>query len=525
MEILPPSPFESTDKPEQTGNADPSKKKEKDSRKGKKTTKVAKKVAKDLVSLETEDPTKQLERKPRTKGFEELLGIKPGPVKEAPVAEDRTDEAEADTPETEGELSGDGEIVLGTSESSVELPAAEVTSDTHAVPEAPAEPAEAPESKARAEDTPEITGSETVPHEAAEATPTPPEVPPPFMPIIETSAATESPDSVVADAFEYEPMETEPTGVPRGRRMIDPSERVQAEAAAARYRAETVTPINEDDVEDAYYRGTKRGTSRGVLAGGIFGYMLGRHGRKEAVKQAQEETKREVAKRDKEIQRLSFDQQIAAARLEEVKRTQEYMASAIDHPSPDRDPERPLTVLRAEAPAPALAEAAPTVIAVEKPPVPAEQRPKKPEALPEEQPITEETYRPPTDRRVEMSAWHRIEVDAATGKAVESPEVAYGEEFKREQRQEQLHVQRQLEQDAAVAGHAVLMGMESSGQDTQTASSAAPKPKTPRPSATQFWQANKSYIKQQLTKRTTDTTTWLIALGVFVVLFLSGVLR
>lgn len=44
----------------------------------------------------------------------------------------------------------------------------------------------------------------------------------------------------------------------------------------------------------------------------------------------------------------------------------------------------------------------------------------------------------PKDRRVETSAWHRIEVDKETGKAVENPTVAYGEEFKKEQQQERL---------------------------------------------------------------------------------------
>lgn len=45
------------------------------------------------------------------------------------------------------------------------------------------------------------------------------------------------------------------------------------------------------------------------------------------------------------------------------------------------------------------------------------------------------------DTRVESSAWHRIEVDKKTGKAIEDPEVAYGEEFQNEQHQEQLRQQ------------------------------------------------------------------------------------
>lgn len=44
----------------------------------------------------------------------------------------------------------------------------------------------------------------------------------------------------------------------------------------------------------------------------------------------------------------------------------------------------------------------------------------------------------PSDRRVEASAWHRIEIDKKTGKAVEDPTLAYGKEFLHEQHAEQL---------------------------------------------------------------------------------------
>lgn len=42
----------------------------------------------------------------------------------------------------------------------------------------------------------------------------------------------------------------------------------------------------------------------------------------------------------------------------------------------------------------------------------------------------------PDDHRLEQSAWHRIELDSKTGKVVESPTIAYGQEFKREQGRE-----------------------------------------------------------------------------------------
>jgi len=68
--------------------------------------------------------------------------------------------------------------------------------------------------------------------------------------------------------------------------------------------------------------------------------------------------------------------------------------------------------------------------------------PEKPAPVPAQQPEqADEPLEIPKDRRVETSAWHRIEVDKKTGKAVEDPTVAYGEEFQNEQHQEQLRRQ------------------------------------------------------------------------------------
>jgi len=66
----------------------------------------------------------------------------------------------------------------------------------------------------------------------------------------------------------------------------------------------------------------------------------------------------------------------------------------------------------------------------------------KPAPVPRQQPENiDEPIPVSPDRRVETSAWHRIEVDKKTGKAVENPELSYGEEFQNEQHQEQLRKQ------------------------------------------------------------------------------------
>lgn len=76
---------------------------------------------------------------------------------------------------------------------------------------------------------------------------------------------------------------------------------------------------------------------------------------------------------------------------------------------------------------------------------PEENKAKKLEKLapvPKQQPENiDEPLEVSPDRRVETSSWHRIEIDKKTGKAVENPELAYGEEFQREQHQEQLRQQ------------------------------------------------------------------------------------
>ncbi|MGH7236941.1 MAG: hypothetical protein ACREGF_00205, partial [Candidatus Saccharimonadales bacterium] len=48
---------------------------------------------------------------------------------------------------------------------------------------------------------------------------------------------------------------------------------------------------------------------------------------------------------------------------------------------------------------------------------------------------SENSAKPP---RIEYSAWHRIEVDPRTGRPLENPELAYGQEFLREQKPEAL---------------------------------------------------------------------------------------
>jgi len=251
------------------------------------------------------------------------------------------------------------------------------------------------------------------------------------------------------------------------------------DAAESERRArEAARTVSDPDAE---YYAEKRGIRKGLLAGGVFGWMLGRRGKKKAALTH----KKDMKVKDKEIGTLKQEQLAAQERLEAVRRTQAQLESQIAQQAAGpvmrqeakpagnvvavkpaetvshaqekhwvaatgtEDAGRPkaeaftrlkaerghaesAVVAAAEAIGAATLFAAPEKVAStsRETSVPAQELP------PEDRPITEETYEAPDGRRVETSAWHRIEIDEKTGKAVSDPEVAYGEEFKRELRQE-----------------------------------------------------------------------------------------
>ena len=487
MEYYPDSPFEAPKSPDQSGAAETSKKKKK------KTTRVPLPVAKPEV---TEAAEKTAEAK-EPAGFEAFFTELKEKDKSPDAAEtteavepEATNAAEAVEPEepeiafanaqppierSEGELSEGSETIFSRPEAAEAVAAHEVADDTAGPVEAPVEPAEVP------------------------ARPGQPEEPIPEVPVSETGTAHE----------------TEPAAVPMHRQMIDPNERLQAgQAATARRQAETANPITGRDVDDAYYRGLRRGISRGVASDALFGWWLVRRSKRAAERRGQ----MAIEHRDKEIKSLKKEQAIAAERLEAIKLTQEHMAAQLL-----RETTAPHTAASSEVlqPRPAASERAA---------FPPEKQPLRPELPPEARAITEETYQAPKGRRVETSAWHRYEVDEATGKAVEDPGVAYGEEFKKEQRQELLRKKLDEKKVAASVGSAVLFGSDGvqaqAPSAAQTAQSAG-KPNssgTKRSSPIKAILADKQYIKQQLVRRTTDPVTWVTAVVIVVLLFILGVL-
>lgn len=74
-----------------------------------------------------------------------------------------------------------------------------------------------------------------------------------------------------------------------------------------------------------------------------------------------------------------------------------------------------------------------------------EARKKLEQAWSEDEETPDEPFEIPPEHRMASSAWHHIEVDRRTGKAVENPTFSYGKEFQNEQHQELIR--RELEED------------------------------------------------------------------------------
>ncbi|MFA5004445.1 MAG: hypothetical protein WC498_04185 [Candidatus Saccharimonadales bacterium] len=103
----------------------------------------------------------------------------------------------------------------------------------------------------------------------------------------------------------------------------------------------------------------------------------------------------------------------------------------------------------------------------------------KPEKKPEA-PLPEAPEQPelPADRRVETSAWHRIELDVKTGKPVDKPTLEYGREYYRERQQETAP----LDTDTtAAAGEIALVAAALGKSSPQSALPNIPSAATQKP--------------------------------------------
>lgn len=159
----------------------------------------------------------------------------------------------------------------------------------------------------------------------------------------------------------------------------------------------------KQDVEDAIYYATKSGQQRGLVAGLLVGagYEHFKHRRRE--KKAEKRFKKQGRQLEEARQDYHFGQQ------EQERRQTEATArlTAAEHRFSSASPEVAQSV-----------EAG-----------------KQPEKLIIRTP--EQLVLPP-EHTLQRSAWHSIEVDTRTGKAVENPTFEYGQEFHKERAKESL---------------------------------------------------------------------------------------
>lgn len=400
-------------------------------------------------------------------------------------------------------------------------------------------------------------GIEEAPAELPEAEAGPPAGPPPAVaPPLLFGAALERPSHAEAEppAPESRPAEPIPVATETAGSPADNLRgRLSEEWAAVRRRAQQAEAglITEEEAGDKAYLAEKRGLRRGVVSGGIVGYLIGRRGRRVA------EHRAEAAhiERERTIERLASERASNLDSLEKrdniLKRTQEELNEMMKRSWDKR-------VLKRDEAAPEAAPAAPAeqpVLQVQSAPeareravsigqmpesIPAsgieaagetgsEDVPEKdktlqlPEAPPEYKPVAEETYQPPEGRRVEASAWHRIEVDEKTGRAVENPSLEYGEEFKLEQSQEKLAQEAAKAQTAAQVGMTVISSGTEESKDPLVPKNLAKSPSVSLITKDEFNKEAAAVIRQ-VVKNTSSPATWIAAFVIVILLLLADIL-
>lgn len=198
-------------------------------------------------------------------------------------------------------------------------------------------------------------------------------------------------------------------------------------------------PVTPNTAPQVPEKDEKKRRSSGLLPGLVVGFLIGRHGKKE-LKKTIKNNEKTLKEQADELKRLSEEQRKEKERLS-------ALAIKAESQKP-KDPEKPAEVLKrvfltsdiAKDYAPNTVETRARVryevdergrLTIERDADVAKESIK---------PAAEavDTYAVPDDRRVEMSSWHRIELDKKTGQIVESPSLEYGKEFKYEQQQEKM---------------------------------------------------------------------------------------
>jgi hypothetical protein len=286
--------------------------------------------------------------------------------------------------------------------------------------------------------------------------------------------------------------------------------------------------VTRQEMEDEIYYATKYGQRRGVLAGavvaGAYEHFKHRRREKRAEKHQEHLAKqhnKQLRKYEVENAHLTTEKQTQAAKLQEFERAQAAAPYAAERPVYTEQRQftasEQNTTPRFESRSGTSAE---TKTALK--PEQLSSKPEQPAVVPADAP---EQLAIPKDHRIETSAWHSIEVDARTGKAVENPTFAYGHEYYHERAQE---AGPRDTQRTAAAGEVALVAaaMDENGRPTGggSADSGMPPPYQLPPDASQRTRSGGVGFKPLPGAKPTDTQSsgplwpWLVALGVVIVL-------
>lgn len=317
--------------------------------------------------------------------------------------------------------------------------------------------------------------------------------------------------------------------------------------------------ITQRDIDDAEYYGRKKGLGEGVatglLVGGTYEHLKHKGREKKTEKRFNEQQKeleqtrvdnsfnlQEQVRKNDEMQRqldgidmrtqnVQTVEDRVMPQTEEVKPTQ-YQPPKFDQPRF----EQPRTNL--------FEQQAPTSITrpeqtqmTEQNPVVNQEIPKPPRTEQQVQAGQVEQLDIPKDHRIETSAWHSIEVDAKTGKAVENPTFAYGEEYYHERAQETRSVDengvssqntvtpRANKSEAIAIGVPLIPSQQPSGSSVQHGS-LPPISNTPRaanqPASVRFKAKAKAGAQKAVEQATTPGSIWpMVAVLVVLVIIIA----
>lgn len=294
---------------------------------------------------------------------------------------------------------------------------------------------------------------------------------------------------------------------------------------AAASAANVQTGPTQTDVEDAAYyahkAGIRKGLGTGLLVGGAYEHFKHKRREKRAAKQFEQEAKK-LEKQNENLQFNVGEQAKQNTKLkEQVHETERQLSDAQEQTpeqtsAPLRNAER-LSQLTPETRVVAAANVAPGISGPS-----AEVPVKKPEVLPVAP--EEDLLQIPEGHHLENSAWHAIEVDNKTGKAVENPTFQYGHEYYRERAQESTPVAQSSTAAGELAIAAVAGGGSSDGTDQKAlpdsshipSASTQGTPPTRKERATQAAQG----IKDSAQSAMSDAAIWPWAVALVVIIII-----